>query len=93
MAIDPGPQKLFFILKKEKSSQPKPPAYEWQDLALRLIAELGVPDFKRNSIFKVCKNNSKELVEKALNETKELCQSGEKWKYFFKVIDDLTKKK
>ena len=71
----------------------KPPAYEWQDFALKIIAEFAVPGFKRNSVFKVCKQNSKELVEKAVNETKELCQSGERWKYFFKVIDSLKKPK
>jgi len=65
----------------------KAPAYEWQDLALRLIKELSIPDFKRSSVFKVCKDWPKPTVERALNETKELCQTGQKWKYFFKVID------
>ena len=92
MAHDAGPQKLSFILKS-KPEAIKPPAYEWQDLALKIIAEFGVPGFKRNSVFKVCKQNSKELVEKAINETKELCKTGECWKYFFKVIDSLKKPK
>lgn len=87
---DVGPQKLSFIIKA-KPQVSKAPAFEWQDLALRIIAEFGVPGFKRNSVFKICKDNSKELVEKAINETKELCQSGEKWKYFFKVVDSLHK--
>lgn len=65
----------------------KPPAYEWQDLALRLIKDLSIPDFKRSAVFKVCKDWPKVMVERALNETKELCQTGQKWKYFFKVID------
>jgi len=64
----------------------KPPAYQWQELALRIIKELSVPGFKRNAIFKACKENPKNIIEKALNDTKELCQTGEKWKYFFKVI-------
>lgn len=64
----------------------KPPAHEWQDLALRVISELRVPAFKRNSVFKACKDNSKDFIEKALNDTKELCQTGERWKYFFKVV-------
>ena len=88
MEQDLGPQKLSFIIKEKKVA--KAPAYEWQDLALRLIAELNVPNFKRNSIFKICRDNSKETVEKALNETKELAKTGDKWKYFFKVIADLN---
>ena len=65
----------------------KPPAHEWQDLALLIIKELNVPNFKRNSIFKVCKDNDKIAIERALNDTKELCKSGQKWSYFLKVID------
>lgn len=65
----------------------KPPAHEWQDLALQIIQELSVPNFKRNSIFKVCKDNDKIAVLRALNDTKELCKSGQKWAYFLKVID------
>ena len=64
----------------------KPPAYAWQDLALRIIKELKIPNFKRGAVFRVCKVNSKQAVETALNDTKELCQTGERWKYFFKVI-------
>ena len=64
----------------------KAPAFEWQDLALRIIKELDIPNNKRSSVFQVCKKYSKPIVEKALNDTKELCKSGEKWRYFFKVI-------
>lgn len=64
----------------------KPPAHEWQDLALRIINELGIPGFKRNSVFKVCKEKDKAFIEKCLNDTKELAQGGEQWKYFFKLI-------
>ncbi len=86
--INLGPQSLSDIMmaKMKKTNQIKPPAYEWQDLALRLIKELGIPNFKRGSVFKVCKENSKELIEKCLNDTKELCQTGDRWKYFFKLI-------
>jgi len=90
MTTDPGPQKLSSLFANQPAAV-KPPAYEWQDLALSIIGIFGVPAFKRNSVFKICKNNSKELVEKAVNETKELCRSGEKWKYFFKVVDSLEK--
>lgn len=90
MADDKGPQRLSLILGA-KPAAIKPPAYQWQDMALKIIAEFGVPDFKRNSVFRVCKVNSKELVEKAVNETKELCPTGDKWKYFFKVVDSLKK--
>jgi hypothetical protein len=67
----------------------KPPAYEWQDFALRVIKELGIPDFKRSAVFKICRDQHKNTVEKAMNETKELCQTGSKWQYFFKVIASL----
>ena len=63
----------------------KPPAYPWQDFALQIIDELNIPNFKKNSVFKVCKENPKEFVEKCLNDTKELCKTGERWKYFFKL--------
>ena len=66
----------------------KPPAYEWQELALNIIKDLDIPPFKRSSIFKACKNNSKIVIERTLNDTKELCKEGEMWKYFFKVLGD-----
>jgi hypothetical protein len=65
----------------------KPPAYQWQDLALRIINELNIPNNKRSSVFRVCKQQSKQIVERAMNDTKELCKTGEKWRYFFKLID------
>ena len=61
----------------------KAPAYEWQDLALRIIKEFNIPQFKRSSVFKVCKNNPRSLVIKAFDDTKELCQGKDRWKYFF----------
>lgn len=65
----------------------KAPAYPWQDLALRVIKELSIPNFKRSAVFKVCKEKTTFEIERALNDTKELCPSGAKWKYFFKIID------
>lgn len=65
----------------------KAPAYQWQDLALRVIEELNIPNNKRSSVFRVCKQQSKQIVERAMNDTKELCKTGEKWRYFFKLID------
>lgn len=86
--IDEGFQSFGDIFKnRNKIPAKKPPAYEWQDLALQIIKELAVPNFKRNSVFKVCKEYNKVIVMQALNDTKELCQTGEKWKYFFKIID------
>jgi hypothetical protein len=73
---------------KKKQAQSKPPAYEWQDLALRIIQELQVPNQKRSSVFKTCKENSKEFIEGCLNDTKELCNEGEMWRYFFKLINE-----
>lgn len=64
----------------------KPPAHQWQDLALRVVQELNVPLFKRNSVFQVCKKLPRNFIEKCLNDTKELCKTGEKWKYFFKIV-------
>lgn len=80
-------QKLGDIFEN-KAPNKKPPAYQWQDLALRIIEELNIPESKRNSVFKICKDNDKNFVEKALDDTKELAQTGEKWRYFFKVIAD-----
>lgn len=84
---------LADILKNRKII--KPPAYEWQDLALRLVKELSIPDFKRSAVFKICRDQSKNNIETAINDTKELCKTGSKWQYFFKVIasiEELQKK-
>ena len=70
----------------------KPPAYEWQDLALKIIKDLNIPSFKKSSVFKACKENSRFFIEKCLNDTKELCKTGQKWKYFFKLISELRAK-
>jgi len=70
----------------------KAPAYPWQDLALRVIQQLGIPAFKRGAVFKICKNLSPTLVERAMNDTKELCQTGAAWKYFFKIADQYIQK-
>lgn len=73
---------------KDRAVKPrkKPPSYPWQDLALEVIAKLGIPNFKRNSVFKICKDNPAVVVRRALSDTLELCDSGVKWKYFFKVM-------
>lgn len=70
----------------ENKKRIKPPAYPWQEMALKIIQELAVPNNKRSSVFKACKQESPEKIKRALNDTKELCQSGEKWRYFFKII-------
>lgn len=72
------------ILENRKTK--KPPAYQWQDLALEVIKELSIPNFKRSAVFKICKENSPAIIKQALIDTKELCQTGEKWKYFFKIL-------
>lgn len=77
---------LADLLKNRKTV--KPPAYPWQDLALRVVKDLGIPGFKRGAVFKVCKEKPAHQIELALNDTKELCKSGAKWKYFFKIIDN-----
>ncbi|MFA6106745.1 MAG: hypothetical protein WC745_03690 [Patescibacteria group bacterium] len=88
MKIDHGFQQLGDFLTGAKNPRKKPPAYEWQDLALSIIKDLGVPGFKRSSVFKIAKEMPKNAILNALNDTKELCQTGEKWKYFFKIIDN-----
>ena len=72
------------ILKIKKTQ--KTPAYEWQELALRIIEELKVPGNKRSSVFKACKQFPKNFILQSLNDTKELCKTGDKWKYFFKIL-------
>lgn len=83
--IDKGFQNFQEIFKAKKTI--KPPAYPWQQFALDIISQLDVPKTKRNSVFLICKKYPRVYIEKCLNETKELCQSGEPWKYFFKVIE------
>ncbi len=73
------------ILKK--TERKKPPAHEWQDLALDIIKELNVPANKKSSVFKACRDNNKAIIMSALNDTRELCSSGERWKYFFKILN------
>lgn len=70
----------------EKNNPKKGTAYAWQDFALHVINELSIPIFKRSAVFKICKEKPREVVERAMNDTKELCGTGEKWKYFFKII-------
>ncbi len=74
---------LADIIKNKERK--KAPAYPWQDLALRVISELQIPNFKRSSVFKICKELPPNLVERALNDTKELCKNSSSWKYFFKI--------
>jgi hypothetical protein len=77
----------FSDIIKNKPRAVKAPAYPWQDLALRIIKELSIPNFKRSAVFKVCKEKTPQEIAIALNDTKELCVSGSQWKYFFKIID------
>ncbi len=72
---------------KNKIPQKKAPAYKWQDLALRVIKELNIPANKKSSVFKVCKTKSPEFVLRCLTDTKELCETGQKWQYFFKLVN------
>jgi hypothetical protein len=77
---------IFQSKKQARKPEKKPPAYQWQDFALKIINDLGVPNFKRNSVFKICKDLDKNFVEKCLDDTKELAEGREQWKYFFKLI-------
>ena len=84
MQIDRGLEKIGDLIKNKPKV--KTPAYGWQDLALRVLKELDIPEFKRSAVFKACKQNSRAKILVALNDTKELCRTGQKWKYFFKII-------
>ncbi|MCX6784656.1 MAG: hypothetical protein NTV81_01820 [Candidatus Komeilibacteria bacterium] len=74
-----------------RKSGKKPPAYEWQALALRVIEELHIPNFKRGSVFKICAELDKNSVEQCLNDTKELAKTGSQWQYFFKLASQIAK--
>ena len=78
-------ESLSEIIKNK--TRKKAPSYPWQDLALQVIKELNIPNFKRSSVFKMCKEKNSKDIKLALTDTKELCTSGTKWKYFFKIID------
>ncbi len=80
---------LLDIIKKNR--QTKPPAYPWQELALKIIEDLKIPNNKKSSVFKACKENNPETIKRALNDTKELCKSGSAWRYFFKVLEESKK--
>ncbi len=84
MEIDKGPENIKDIFSAKKPAI-KPPAYQWQDFALKIINELNIPNFKRSAVFKICKEKPKSFVEGCFNDTKELCKTGESWKYFFKL--------
>ncbi|MDD5396769.1 MAG: hypothetical protein PHW24_01775 [Candidatus Moranbacteria bacterium] len=75
------------LMKKRTVQVQKAPAYQWQELALTIIKDLDIPNNKRSSVFMVCKKHSRQIIERAFNDTKELCKSGEKWRYFFKLIE------
>ncbi|MBT6691530.1 hypothetical protein HOB10_04325 [Candidatus Parcubacteria bacterium] len=77
---------IFQDKKQDKKPVKQAPAYQWQDFALKIIKDLAVPGFKRNSVFKICKDLDKNFVEKCLDDTKELAEGREQWKYFFKLI-------
>lgn len=78
------PESLQALLNNR--SRVKPPAHPWQDLALRVINELAIPNQKRTAVFLACKQHDRTVIEKCLNDTKELCTTGDCWKYFFKVL-------
>lgn len=83
-------QQIVDIFKTKKNSQ-KAPAYQWQDLALKIIEELHVPQSKKNSVFKVCKDYDRNYIEKCFDDTKELATGSGQWRYFFKLISKYKK--
>ena len=89
MKKNKGFTSLDYILQNKQTQ--KPPAYQWQDLALRVITELRIPKFKHSAVFKVCKERGQTIIEQTLNDTKELCPNGQSWKYFFKILGNQNK--
>ena len=79
--------KTFGDLMSNRAPAKKAPTYQWQELALKVIQDLNIPANKKSSVFMACKKFSRQQVERALNDTKELCKTGEMWRYFFKIID------
>lgn len=86
MRLNEGPQSIGEIFKKPRTEK-KPPAHPWQELALQIIDQLSIPPLKRNSVFRVCKTYQRDYILKCFNDTKELCKTGEQWKYFFKLVE------
>ncbi len=84
--MKPSEPLSFKDIVSNKKSAVKAPAYVWQDLALKIERELHIPAFKRSAVFKVCKDYPRSVIERCLADTKELCVSGDQWKYFFKVV-------
>lgn len=85
MQTNKDPYKLGDLLKSRVLK--KTPAYEWQELALKIIKDLNIPNFKKSSVFKICKEKPEYLIKQSLIDTKELCQTNEKWRYFFKIVN------
>ncbi|MCX6785604.1 MAG: hypothetical protein NTZ18_01990 [Candidatus Komeilibacteria bacterium] len=79
------------IFNNRRQAGPKPPVYPWQDMALRIIKQLAIPPYKKSAIFKVCRDLPQSYILGCFSDTQELCKSGEKWRYFFKLIDQYKK--
>ncbi len=86
---DDGLQSLGGLFGKVEEK--KPPAYQWQEVALNIIKEFNVPFNRKSSVFKACKDKHKNVVARCITDTRELCKSGEKWRYFFKLINESSK--
>lgn len=88
------PESLAEIFKgRTTTTAKKPPAYNWQEKALWVIKELAIPNHKRAAVFKVCRDLAPHIIERAVIDTKELMPSGEKWRYFFKIISHPNEQK
>ncbi len=82
---------LGSLFQRPRPPVKKAPAYQWQEFALKVIKDLGIPNFKRGSVFKVCKDYDRIVIERCMNETKELANGKDRWKYFFKLVTLLPK--
>jgi len=85
--MEEGFKNIKEILNRRRTAGPAAPAYPWQDLALRIVKQLAIPPYKKSAVFKVCRDLPQSFILGCLSDTQELCKSGEKWRYFFKLTD------
>lgn len=73
------------------SSDLKAPAYEFQDTSLEIIQKLGIPQNKRSSVFKVCKEEKQSVVEAAYRFAIDYPQPKLRPQMFFWKLNEVKK--
>lgn len=74
MATNKEFEKIGNLFNKKTAA--KPPAYQWQDLALRVIKELSIPDVKKAPCLKLAKKSRKISLKAALTTRKNFARQG-----------------